>query len=140
MPEISEIFGSESLSYDEFKKRISERGLEFGDVAEVRRGYEDRITEIRCMSALEREMEKAGVRNTSLMTKLIDMGAITADEGGVHGIAEQIDALRESDPYLFVAEKKNTLKSVMTGERHGMARVDPDKMSDADFYKQVKLI
>ena len=140
MSDISEIFGTESLTLEEFKKRADERGIEIGDIRDVRRGYEERICEIRCAAALEREIERAGVINADVLRKLIDPDAITVDDEGVHGIGEQIAGLRESDPYLFVPEKKNTFRSVMTGARHGGETLDHDKMSDADYYKSVKLI
>lgn len=140
MTDIAKLFGDGSLTYEEFSKKIAECGVELGDVAEVRRGYEDRITQMRCTNALEREMERAGVINTALVSKLIDLDKITADDDGVHGIGEQIASLRESDPYLFVPEKKTTLRALMTGARHSTESVDHDKMSDADYYKSVKLI
>ena len=140
MADISKIFEGGALTYEEFSKKAGEMGVELGDVAEVRRGYEDRILEMRCTSALDREMERAGVINTALVKKLIDLDKITADDEGVHGIDEQIASLRESDPYLFVAEKKNTLRAVMTGARHSGVSVDHDRMSDADYYRSVKLI
>ncbi len=140
MPDISELFGGEALTYAEFQKKLADGGIEYGDIGEVRRVYEDRICELRCLSALERELERSGVRNTALVTKLIDMEKISADDEGVHGIGEQLDALRESDPYLFTPERKNTLKAVLTGESHRAEQPDYDKLSDADFYKQVKSI
>ena len=139
MADISKIFGGGSLTYEEFSKKAGEMGLEVDDVTEVRRGYEDRILEMRCTNALDREMERAGVINTALVKRLINLDGITADDEGVHGIGEQIASLRESDPYLFVPEKK-TLRAVMTGARHSGEGVDHDKMSDADYYKSVKLI
>lgn len=140
MPDISEIFGNESLSYEEFSKRLSKEGMEFGDLAQLRRGYEDKILEIRCMSALERSLEKSGAKNIPLVTRLINMEGITADEEGVHGITEQLDALKESDPYLFESDKKPTLRAVFSGGSHNGDGADPEKMSDADYYKRVKLL
>ena len=140
MADISEIFGTESLSFAEFKKRLDERGVEFGDISEMRRGYEERIAEIRCTAELEREIDRAGVQNRELIKKLIDPDAITIDDEGVHGIGEQIASLRETDPYLFVPERKTSLRFVMTGARHGGESLDHDKMSDRDYYKSVKQI
>ncbi len=142
MADISEVFGGGKLSYDEFLIKAGELGLEFGDTAEMRRSYEEQIRGIRCSSALERELDRAEVKNRALVSKIIDMGAVTVDEDGVHGIAEQISALKESDPYLFQSKERSPMTGggvrMRTGFSHGGESLDPDTMSDADFYKQIK--
>ncbi len=144
MADISEIFGGGKLSYDEFLIKAGELGLEFGDTGEMRRSYEEQIRGIRCTSALERELDRAEVKNRALVSRIIDMGAVTVDEDGVHGIAEQISALRESDPYLFNQKEKAPLTGGMgrmrTGFSHTGESLDPDTMSDADYYRQIKRI
>lgn len=145
MPKISEIFGSEKLSYEEFVKKAAEAGGEFGDVAEMRKAHTAEMNRLRVTGAVEREAMRAGAKNSGLLMRVIDMGGITVDESGVHGIAEQIGKLRESDPYLF-AEKEPAVSSpakdtvpvpavtVSTGAPHGRETVDPDLLSDADYY------
>lgn len=146
MPDISEIFGSGKLSYDEFLIKAGEAGAKIGDVGELERSYEDKIRTIRVSGALERELERAGVLNKSLITKIIDTEKITVDEDGVSGIAEQLNALRESDPYLFGAQSAQSSQSagtsaprqILTGMSHSQKAADPDAMSDVDFYRQIK--
>ncbi len=145
MPRISDIFGSEKLSYEEFVKKAAEAGGEFGDVAEMRKAHTAEMNRLRVTGAVEREAMRAGAKNSGLLMRVIDMGGITVDESGVHGIAEQIGKLRESDPYLF-AEKEAAVPppakepvtlpavTVSTGAPHGRETVDPDLMSDADYY------
>jgi hypothetical protein len=145
MPRISDIFGSEKLSYEEFVKKAAEAGGEFGDVAEMRKAHTAEMNRLRVTGAVEREAMRAGAKNSGLLMRVIDMGGITVDESGVHGIAEQIGKLRESDPYLF-AEKETAVQppakepvtlpavTVSTGAPHGRETVDPDLLSDADYY------
>ena len=146
MPKISEIFGSEKLSYEEFVKKAAEAGGEFGDVAEMRKAHTAEMNRLRVTGAVEREAMRAGAKNSGLLMRVIDMAGVTVDDSGVHGIAEQIGKLRESDPYLF-AEKENAPSpgkepaastavtvSVNTGAPHGRETVDPDLLSDADYY------
>ena len=135
------------MSYDEFLIKAEELGFEPGDLSEMRRSYEEQIRGIRCSNALERELDKAGVKNRDLIVKIIDMGAVTVDEDGVSGIAEQISALRQSDPYLFEGTGKRTVQKddftpsrIRTGFTHGKESLDPDSMSDSDYYKQIKRI
>lgn len=145
MADFSRIFGDGKLSYDEFVIKAGELGLEIGDVREIRQSYEEQIRGIRCASALERELDRAGVRNRGLVAKIIDMSAVTVDEDGVSGISEQISALRESDPYLFESKAGGFASATVsqrfrTGMHHEKESADPDSMSDADYYKQIKQI
>ncbi len=142
MPKISDIFGSEKLSYEEFVKKAAEAGGEFGDVAEMRKTHRAEMNRLRMNGAVEREALRAGAKNSGLLMRVIDMNAVTVDDAGVHGVAEQIGKLRETDPYLFaeketvpVSEKTTVpAMTVSTGAPHGKEPVDPDLMSDEDFY------
>lgn len=140
MAEISEIFGGGKISYDEFLIKAGEIGMELGDIGEMRNRYEEEIRGIRCEDALERELDRAGVKNRELVVKIIDMGKVTIGDDGVHGIAEQIDSLRESDPYLFEDAATIPARKVSTGMVHGGAAADPDRMSDREFYKRIKMM
>ena len=144
MPKISDIFGSEKLSYEEFVKKAAEAGGEFGDVAEMRKAHTAEMNRLRVTGAVEREAMRAGAKNSGLLMRVIDMGSVTVDDSGVHGIAEQIGKLRESDPYLFAEKEpvpvpvKETVTvpamTVSTGAPHGRENVNPDLLSDADYY------
>ena len=139
MADLSEIFDGARLSLDEFLIKAGEIGVEIGDIGELRRSYEDELSSVKRTSALERELDRAGVINRSIITKVIDMDAVTVDEDGVHGIREQINALRESDPYLFTAHTSPTQPhAVRTGMPHGHEPLDADSLSDADYYKNIK--
>lgn len=140
MSEISEVFGDGKISYDEFLIKAGEMGAEFGDIGEMRSRYEEEIRGIRCAGELERELDRAGVKNRELITRIIDMGAVTVDEDGVHGIAEQIDGLRESDPYLFENAAETPARKVSTGMVHIGTAADPDRMSDREFYRRIKMM
>lgn len=145
MPRISDIFGSEKLSYEEFVKKAAEAGGEFGDIAEMRKTHTAELNRFRVTAAVEREAMLAGAKNSGLLMRVIDMNGITVDDSGVHGLTEQIGKLRESDPYLFAEKEAGTAASpvkepavskvsVNTGAPHGRETVDPDLLSDADYY------
>ena len=103
MPELSEIFGEGKLSYEEFLIKAGEMGAEIGDVGALRQSYEEQLRGVRCHAALERELDRCGAKNRGLISRVIDLDTVTVDEDGVHGLTEQFDALRQSDPYLFEA-------------------------------------
>ncbi|MGN1346526.1 MAG: phage scaffolding protein [Eubacteriales bacterium] len=132
MPKLSDIFGSEKLSYEEFVRKAAEAGGEFGDVAELRRTHAAEMNRLRVSGAVEREALRAGAKNSALLMRVIDLTGVTVDEGGVHGVAEQIGKLRETDPYLF-AESGGGM-TISTGAPHSRETTDPDLMSDEDYY------
>jgi hypothetical protein len=130
------VFGEQKLSFGEFCRLAMERGVEIGDVGDMRREMESEIFSVKVDHRLEREMEKAGVKNKALVERLIDRGAITLDNGEICGIGEQIESLKQSDPYLF--ESRQPTYRVKTGLSHTRERVDPEGMTDTDYYKNVK--
>jgi len=138
MADIAEIFGEEKLSYEEFRARAGQRGIEMGDVGAIRQEYEAEISSMKIDAAVEREMEHSGVKNRALVSKLLDRELLTLDEDGIHGITEQLAALKESDPYLF--DGAHPMRPIRSGLPHSRERLNPDAMSDADYYKTVRKI
>ncbi|MBQ8186622.1 MAG: phage scaffolding protein [Clostridia bacterium] len=139
--DLKELFGDGRLSFEELMVKLTDAGAEFGDLAAVRAEYDGKITDLKKNFALERELERAGVKNRALMERVLDHGKISVDEDGVHGISEQIEALRESDPYLFetaAQPQQNMASPVKWGAHHGNDVPDTDSMSDAEYYKVVK--
>lgn len=51
--------------------------------------------------ALSAALKQAGARNDRAVLALIDREKIKVEGENVTGVAEQLEALRESDPYLF---------------------------------------
>ena len=164
--ELSEIFGDASMNYAEFSAKAAGLGITFGDIGAVKAEYEGKLAGIRRQNALEKELENTKVKNRALVSRLIDMDKVTVGEDGVTGIAEQLAALKTSDPYLFEDEvsavpnpgiSANPLDSAnpvnpsnpanpvsapamrfSSGYSHGLGGLDPEGMSDAEFYKVVK--
>lgn len=134
MPGISELFGGERLTYEELIEKAAAAGCELGDLTKARRDHDEEIRAIRVSGAVERAAYMAGARNTELLMRVIDRGAVTIDADGVHGLNEQITRLRESDPYLFNEERA---VRVDTGMRHEGERLDPDRLSDEEYYKNL---
>lgn len=144
MPDLEGLFGGGKLSYEELCVKAGQLGMEPGDVTALRSDYEARIRELRCSHAVERELDRSGVKNREIAARLLDPEGITVDEDGVHGVTEQLDALRQNAPYLF--EEPNSASTARTtpktrtslGMPHGAAVSDADSLSDAEFYRRVK--
>lgn len=60
-----------------------------------------RVDALRIEMALDTAMEKAGARNSRAVMALIDREQISVKDGVVSGVGEQLEALKQSDPYLF---------------------------------------
>lgn len=106
---------------------------------QIRRMEENHTADLQKMQ-IEHETKYAltrmGAKNPSLAAKVLDMSAITIDNDGIHGLNEQLDKLRVSDPYLFssTADREKTA----TGISHGTPFADPDSMTDAEYYRFVR--
>jgi len=147
VPDLMELFGEERLTYAELCERMKAAGLEYGDVGAAKAEFARQLNDVRRSAALERELDRAKVRNRSIVSKIIDMDRVTVGEDGAHGIAEQLDDLRRSDPYLFEPDERpapapsapaTSGVRFSSGMRHTEAAPDPDTMSDAEYYRAVK--
>ena len=67
MPDLSELFGEERLTYAELTERMTKAGVQFGDVGqalgEARAEFARQLNEVRRSAALDRELDRAKVRN-----------------------------------------------------------------------------
>ena len=98
------------------------------------------IKRMKVDSAIEAALTGAKAKNNTAVKALLkDLDkAELADDGTVKGLAEQIEALRKSDDYLFEANdsKKQKFKGATPGEsgnEDGNKGVDPSKMSYSEL-------
>lgn len=82
---------------------------------ETKTEYENRIKEQQFSFALEQAIRDAKARNPKAVKALINSEAVTLNDGQLNGLKEQLDALRESDSYLFDTETKNVGKGSNPG-------------------------
>ena len=61
--------------------------------------HDEEINKIKYDFALEAALKKSGVRSTKALKALIDETALTFDEEGLHGVDEQIEALKIEHNY-----------------------------------------
>ena len=72
------------------------------EVANITAQYETKLKNAAVMA----ELTKAGANDPSDIMPHLDMGAITANENGVEGLADQLEAIKTAKPYLFKADTK----------------------------------
>ncbi|MEY8515191.1 phage scaffolding protein [Lactococcus taiwanensis] len=58
-------------------------------------------------NAIELALKDAKARNTKVVKSLLDLEKIEVTDDGIKGLNEQLESFRESDAYLFEAEKDN---------------------------------
>lgn len=89
-----------AIAEAESLKRQLERLKEEAEQAKSAYGAE--LNALRVSSAVEKALIRAGARNLKAVGSLIDREQIAVDEkGGLTGLEQQLEALKQSDPYLF---------------------------------------
>ncbi len=137
--EIEELFGNQKLSYEELSLKSSAAGIEIGNLTKARDEFSAILHKTRVEAALKEALTKAGARNNDIVINNLDFTKITSDEDGVYGIDEQISKLVADAPYLFEGEKDEKI-TFSTGVPHTKRTFDASALSDAEFYKSVKLM
>lgn len=69
--------------------------------------YDVEMNALKVDSAIERALMGAHVKNTKAVKALLDLqDAKLSDDGTIRGLTEQLNAIKESDSYLFESESK----------------------------------
>ncbi|MBZ6000950.1 phage scaffolding protein [Leuconostoc gelidum] len=96
--------------------------------------YESNISQLKRDGAIELALREAQAKNPKAVKALLNDGAITVDDDGVHGLKEQIEQLQTSDAYLFDTEPeaKPSVKVTQSGNPGG--GIDTNKnINDMSF-------
>ena len=97
--------------------------------------YNENIKTLKIDTAITKALSKSGAMNETILTGLLDRTKIAIGEDNtITGIQEQINALKESDPYLF---KQDSIKGVVPGDatpktNDGITKEQFNKMSYLD--------
>ena len=97
--------------------------------------YNESIKNMKIDTAITKALSKSGAMNETILTGLLDRTKIAIGEDNtITGIQEQINALKESDPYLF---KQDSIKGVVPGDatpktHDGITKEQFNKMSYLD--------
>lgn len=65
---------------------------------------EEKVKAVRFDYALKAALRDAGAKNPSVIAGVLKRDALQENDGHIVGLSEQLEALRESDPYLFESE------------------------------------
>ena len=123
---------------NEANEALQSQIKELQDAAAKREAdYVENIKNMKIDTAIAKEVLQAGAMNQSILTGLLDRSKITYDNDTITGIQEQIQSLKESDPYLF---KQDSIKGVTPGEPtpktdNGLTKEQFKKLSYLDRVK-----
>lgn len=85
--------------------------------------YETQIEELQNQSQLQQKgnavdlaLLESGARNLKPVKALIDLEKVKVDDHGVFGLDEQIEAIKESDDYLFQSKEEQKTKPRIVGD------------------------
>ena len=109
---------------DELKEQLEELKKQN---EQTKQEYEEQLQKQQFDFTLDKKLSNE-VKNSKAVKALLDLETIKVDNGDVKGLDEQLNSLKESDPYLFneQEEETKTKPSVSTGEHKGQASNDED--------------
>ncbi|EAE5404686.1 scaffolding protein, partial [Listeria monocytogenes] len=82
--------------------------------------YQSEIAETKKNSAIELALASAKAKNSKAVRALLDNDKLELTDEGLKGLDEQLEALQESDAYLFAQESGNSaLKWGASGNQTG---------------------
>jgi len=154
MKKLEKLFGGASLNFEQFAAAIGEAGLSvmeggadayvpasreaelLSELENTRQAHRSDIARIRAEGAVREALVKTGAHNPAFALRAMDLSDLDGNAEDIYSAAEAKAAmLRMSDPYLFRSEAV----PVSTGAPHGQSFTDTDSMSDADYYRHIRL-
>jgi Phage minor structural protein GP20 len=94
---------TKAVGHDDLQKQIQDLQLANDN---TKKEYESKLQEQSYNFALDRALMGAKARNPKAVKALLDMEAIKLDGESLLGLNDQLDALKESDSYLFASEEQ----------------------------------
>lgn len=74
--------------------------------ADAKAEFEQQLVGMQRDSAIEKALATSGAKNTKAVKALLDADKIVFKDGELSGLAEQLEAYKQSDPYMFDMGKK----------------------------------
>lgn len=94
--------------------------------AEQQKAHEKELKQLRLDNAIEIELSSAKAKNTKAVRAMLDMTKVTiGDDGNLAGLKEQLDALQQSDAYMFDAQPAT---QQFTGFQPGVSSTVPNSV------------
>lgn len=101
--------------------------------------YQEKLDKQAKDFAIETTLRNEKARNPKIAKKAIDFDAITYKDGKLIGVDEQLDAIKESDPYLFEEELPKGLKGKQPNDSNTKqgASITRDELNAMSYKERV---
>ena len=106
--------------------------------AEYERGLSEgtaQMEEFKTAQAVDAALSSVGAKNPELLKKLIDISAISSEDGEIIGLDEQIEKLRQDNPFLFEEENPAPKFTLRPKTSDKITKQSFDRMSYMDRVK-----
>lgn len=135
LKEKDEQFNEISKKYSENKDLANELETLKSDKAKLIEEYENKIKTNEFNYALDSALTGAKCKNAKALKALLDMEGIKYQDGKLNGLEEQLNALKESDSYLFetsVPANTGGVGNFARGKAQAITKEQFNNMSYAD--------
>lgn len=120
--------------YREMREWKEKAGAGLGEAAAAEtEKLRQELETLRFDGALEKALSGAKARNSKAVRALLDMEQLQWEDGNLTGIQEQLEALKESESFLFDREENGFYQPAA-----GAEATDFSRMSDREYYKSQK--
>lgn len=106
--------------------------------AEYERGLlegQSQLDEFKNEQALNNELSKSGAKNPEILKPLIDLTSVSFENGEIRGLDEQIEKIRQENPFLFEDDKPAPRFTLRPESSDKITKKSFDKMSYMDRVK-----
>ena len=162
--EINDQLNTQKTKAESLEEQITERDTDLKALREQLKDHEGANTELESLQSkydeetqkLQSQLEqnkkmneirlainKSGARNEKAILALLDLEEVKVNDDGVQGLKEQIDAIKESDNYLFESVENKKPNIVAGGNPQGVGSGTLTReqiMQEKDNTKRQKLI
>ena len=162
--ELNDQLDTQKSKAETLEEQINERDTDLKTLREQLKDHEGASTELEALQTkydeetqkLQEQLEhnkkmneirlainKSGARNEKAILALLDLEEVKVNDDGVQGLKEQIDAIKESDSYLFATAENKKPNIVAGGNPQGAGNGTLTReqiMQEKDDAKRQKLI
>ena len=133
---------------NEAKAKLAETADAAGKIAELQaavqkcikekelmaKQYELKMFALKKAAAIDNALLESKAKNMKAVRALVDDSRIVVKDGKLTGLSEQIDAIKNSDPYLFDDERDTGRGSNPPQPADRAIKMNPDRLDDKTFY------
>ena len=139
LKEKDEQFNEISKKYSENKDLANELETLKNDKAKIVEEYENKLKATEFNYALEGALNSAKCKNAKALKALLDMDSIKYQDGKLEGLEKQLNALKESDSYLFEETVPSNTGGIGNFGRGKAQAITKEQFNNMSYAEKVNL-